>query len=548
MKKINADFKYLFITYVLLIIAIIATWAHHGNVIIDFGREAYYPTQILAGKILYKDIFNIYGPFAYMLNAFMFKLLGVKLNLLYLSGSICAFIITSFTYLISKEFLPKLLSFSIAIFTIATGILNLNLFNFIAPYSYAMLYGTTSFLVSFWFLLRYQKEPEKNLYFYLSCFFAGICIASKYEFLPYLIIILYTAIKTKPLKAKEYYYAIFSLVFMPVFCFGILFLQGLHITDLINTAVIIKKMAHSETLRYFYVTQGIYFHKKTVGILLLNLIKTIIPLSLIAYGFHSSRQYIKLLLIILSIFLMIFWITPASLTFLPIIAVVLTLFHFKPVLKNTMLIILVFSCILMNLKDFWGFIIINYGVFFAGFLLITIFTIILDILKNKEIFTKVLICWTLIFSVILGVRNLANIFTKTYLLKTERGSIYTDISTGKATTELIKYIDQNTKKTDKIVILPEGTLINFLTDRKSDNFYLSLIPLYVESFGEENIIQHFRENKPEYIVFNNWNTKDYYFSYICQDYAIGFCSFVGENYKQVKVIDTGFRYLIMKRQ
>ena len=42
--------------------------------------------------------------------------------------------------------------------------------------------------------------------------------------------------------------------------------------------------------------------------------------------------------------------------------------------------------------------------------------------------------------------------------------------------------------------------------------------------------------------------KDYYFNYICTDYALDFCGFVKENYTPEKIIDTGFRYIIFKHK
>ena len=153
----------------------------------------------------------------------------------------------------------------------------------------------------------------------------------------------------------------------------------------------------------------------------------------------------------------------------------------------------------------------------------------------------------MIISIVLGYFNILKLGSKNVLLKTNNGNIYTDkILTG-ATQELIDYIQKNTKKSDTVVILPEGTFINFLTNRVSDNYYNSLIPLYVEAFGEDKIVKHFERTKPEYIIFNNWNTRDYYFNYICQDYALSFCSFVVKNYTREKTIDTGFRYLIFKK-
>ena len=91
-------------------------------------------------------------------------------------------------------------------------------------------------------------------------------------------------------------------------------------------------------------------------------------------------------------------------------------------------------------------------------------------------------------------------------------------------------------------------MINFLTDRNGDDYYNSLIPLYVETFGEDKIIEHFKSDMPEYIVLNNQSMRDYYFQYICNDYALDFCGFINQNYTLEKVIDNEFRYMIFKRK
>lgn len=548
MKKNYTDLKFLILLWGILILAIIATYAHHGHLLIDCGREVYYPAQILLGKVLYKDIFNIYGPFSYMFNAVLFRIFGINLNVLYLTGCLCSFAIVTLIYTISRRFFSEFLSFSVSAYTISLGILTLNLFNFIFPYSYGMLYGFVSFLISIWLLFKYQENPKKTFFLYLSSFFAGLCITSKYEFLPYLIVVLYAALKIKPLSFKQYFILIFSFLFIPVFCFGILFLQGLRITDLVFTVSIIKKMAHSQTLKYFYRSQGVYFRKETIILLFYNFFRTIIPLSIFIYGFNNNKRIPSVILILFSVTLMWYWINPVTFAFFPILIVILAILNFKNLIKNSQLMILTLGAITLGLKSFWGLATLNYGVFFASFLLITVLALIFDILKDKNINTKAIGIYIIIVAIILGYQNMLNIRAKQYYLKTERGGIYTNKAYYDASKELINYIRTNTKKTDKIVIFPEGALINFLTDRSSDDFYISLLPLYVETMGEENIIKHFRKTKPEYIIFNNWNTKDYYFNYICNDYALSFCSFVAANYTQKKVIDKGFRYLIFKKR
>lgn len=550
-KKINEDFKYLISIWLLLIVAIIATYAHHGHLIIDCGREVYYPTQILLGKVLYKDIFNIYGPFSYMFNAVLFKIFGIHLNVLYIAGCVCSFLITSLIYLISSRFLSKFLSLAISVYTVSIGVLTLNLFNFIFPYSYAMLYGLSAFLISIWALLKYEKHEEvseKVHYFYLSSFFAGLCITSKYEFLPYLIVIVFAAIKINRLSIKQNFLAFLSFIAASIICFGTLFLQGLKLSDLFSTLIILKTMAQSQTIKYFYHTQGVYFDAKTIPFLALNFIKTAIPFTILLLGTRFKNKFASIGLILLSLIAMPFLIDAASFVFLPILILILAVINFKNLKTNNALTILTLSAIIISIKVFWGLATLNYGLFFASYLLITLLALIDNKFKDKKINYTAVAIYILFISVILGYQNLLTLKDKQSLVQTNIGSIYTTNYLGKSTNELINYINKNTKSTDTIVVLPEGPFINFLTGRPSDNYYNSLIPLYVEVFGEDKIIEHFKKSQPEYIVFNNWNTKDYYFKYICSDYAVSFCNFVAKNYNHETTIGEGFKYLIFKKK
>lgn len=564
MKKIQTDLKYLSLIWIALALLLIPTYAHHGHLILDCGREVYYPTQIILGKVLYKDIFNIYGPFAYMFNALLFKLFGVNLNVLYAAGIACAGLISSLIYLISKRFLPKFLSFSIAIFTVSIGVLNVNLFNFIFPYSYSILYGLLAFLTSVWLLLKYQSSPEKPLYLYFSCFFAGLCFVNKYEFLPYLAVILYSIIKIKPVEWDDnttrikpagkpsnllkYYYTILALLFIPILCFGTLFLQGLRLEDLKTSFVLLYKIANSETLKYFYYTQGVYFTKHTISLLVVSFLKTAAPLGILLLGFRAKNEFASFFAVGFSICLMAFLTNPASFAFLPVLIIILSIWNFKSLKENQALLILTLSAILISLKSLWGLATLNYGAFFISFLLIAAMALIVDKFKDKNINLTAVGVFILVIATTLGMQNFPALSAKTQLVKTSRGEIYTDKYIFSATSELLNYIKTSTKKTDTIAIFPEGLFINFLADRKSDDYYNSLIPLYTEVFGEEKLIRHFEKTKPDYIIFNNWDNKDYYFSYICTDYAVSFCNYIAQNYTEEKVIDQGFRYLIFKHK
>ena len=122
MKKFVCENKTLVTLWILCGIALFIFCGHYGNILSDIGREIYYPERILAGDVLYKDIFDIYGPFAYLYNALLYKIFSPNLAVLYFSGILCSFAIVSGVYLIAKRFLSNFLSFTMGFLTIVTGV------------------------------------------------------------------------------------------------------------------------------------------------------------------------------------------------------------------------------------------------------------------------------------------------------------------------------------------------------------------------------------------------------------------------------------------
>ena len=183
MKKYVNDLKYFLPLFFLLLLTFVLTWAHQGHIIIDCGREVYYPERILSGKVLYKDLFNIYGPFAYLFNAFLFKIFAVKLSVIYLAGVFTAVGIISMIYLISRLFFENFLSFSITALSIAIGCFSFYIFNYVFPYSFGMTYGFLSCLVSLYLLMLFIRSENNYILYYMSTFFAGLAVSNKYEYI-----------------------------------------------------------------------------------------------------------------------------------------------------------------------------------------------------------------------------------------------------------------------------------------------------------------------------------------------------------------------------
>lgn len=544
MKRFFIDNKYLCILWVLCVIALLIFTGHYTNILLDVGREVYYPEQILNGKVVYKDLFNIYGPFSYLWNALLYKVLGKNLLTLYFSGAVCSIAIVSGIYLIAKKFLSEFLSFAIGFFTIVTGICAFHLFNYTFPYSWAMLYGTVGFIYSLFFLIKY-KETNLTKYLYLSALLAGFSAANKYDFLIYSGLLFIIALFSKNIKVILNFITCFA--FVPLISFGILFLQGLSVEDLINSLKILQKIMSSKTLEFFYKSQGVFFNKTVFEVWAVNILKT--GLGLIALLFSCSliekNKPAGYTLAVISVIASYYLAGFKSFVFLIPLLFVFSIFSFKELKNNIPLFILILSSLAVSIKSFWGLTPANYGNYYTSILLVSFFALLFIFIDKK--YQK----FAAVFVLTVSISFLAAYSYERAILNnkisTEKGTIYTLKPQADATNELLNFLEN--KKNTEMIIFPEGLIVNFLSKNStpSDDYYNSMIPLYSEVFTDKAFINHFEQTKPVYIVFNNQSMKDYYFTYICQNYALQFCGYVTENYTKVKDIYHDFNYLVFKR-
>ena len=109
-----ADIKKYLIKYKTDIIALFALTAFFlffaaisikkpGSIIYDTGREVLIPELILKGKLLYKEIFAMYNPLSYQLNALLYYLFGVSFGTLCTACAINAYLILIGCYFIGRQ-------------------------------------------------------------------------------------------------------------------------------------------------------------------------------------------------------------------------------------------------------------------------------------------------------------------------------------------------------------------------------------------------------------------------------------------------------------
>lgn len=540
MNKIS-DYKYLIILCILTVIALFLFTGHYNEILLDFGREVYYPERILQGKVLYKDLFNIYGPFSYLWNAFLYKIFGTSLSTLYVSGGICSLLIIGGVFLIAKKYLSEILAFAVAIFAIAAGVCAVNLFSYTFPYSWGMLYGLVAFVYSFLFLIKYVKDDKKNYYLYISGLLGGLAAANKYDFLPFLALIIFVSAKNR--NWKVILKTLCSMAVIPFLCMAVLFIQGMRISDFLNYLLAVKKMTETETLKYFYMTQGVYFNKNAIPVWAASLFKTGVTLGGVIWGasLFEKRKILSETIVALAVCLGFSFMSPVSFSFFVILTAGFTIYR----LKDFNLAIPGIGAVLVSLKSFWGLSYMNYGNYYTPIILTAFFALLFSVIPKKFQKVTALYMFVIAFAVFYG--NFQALKNLDYKISTEKGSVYTRKDLAESTNALLGYANEKFSDNSSFVIFPEGLMVNFLSDHPSEDFFNSMLPLYVETFGEDNITAYLRQKSPDYVIFNNKSMKDYYFEYICQDYALGICGFVQENYSPEKFIKNGNNYLIFRK-
>ncbi|MBR6163615.1 glycosyltransferase family 39 protein [bacterium] len=514
-------------------------WLHQGILTIDTGRELYIPSRMLSGELLYKDILNIYGALAYQINALLFALFGERIETLYGFGLLNSFLIVTTVFFISREFFDKTVSFFFAILTIAVPVFTSYLFNTNFPYSYSFVYSLSSFLLSVLFLIEFEKTKDIK-FSCLSSLFIGFSIASKLEFSLFFLVVAYILFKNKT-TIKQTLLNLFCFLAFPVISYGSLMLQGVQMSDFINTLGLIKHLSESESFKIFYQygLTPMSFILRLVSAVMLSVGAVIL---LIRNKIKTEKTWLNHLLnivfvLILSGFFLLTW--KIVFSAIPVLILILTLIFFGK--KDTKQLILLLGIIAGCFKTMFYVDIEHFGAFLLPLLLLGL-SMFAQNQKRLIIITLSALFLVFVFDDCYWLRE------KNFLVSTNKGNFYTFQKEGKTIKKLMEFAQNNLTKEDKLLILPEGAFVNFALSQPSKSQLYSLIPLYVGMLGEENIIEELKRDLPKYIVITSLDTIEFGANNFCGDYAKEVCGYLSENYSFNSSIDeTSYKMNIYER-
>lgn len=157
------------------------TWGHWGDFQIDSGRELYVPAEIAKGKMLFRDLWYMYGPLAPYLKALLFRIFGVQLTVLYAFGLALTIGFALVTFEIARRFhlgfvgsmVPSLFFLIEAFYPFIR--------NFVFPYSYAASLAAFLGVACLYFVMCHATDG-RTLQLGLAAVLGSLVILTKQEF------------------------------------------------------------------------------------------------------------------------------------------------------------------------------------------------------------------------------------------------------------------------------------------------------------------------------------------------------------------------------
>jgi hypothetical protein len=150
------------------------SWRKWADILIDFPNDIYVPWRLAEGDVLYRDLTFTMGPLSQYFNALLFRLFGVSLSTLIFANLAILSGITVLIYRLFRRLGNRFESVAVCLFFLGlfgfsqyTGVAN---YNYICPYRHEMTHGMALCLLQVLCLVRFS---ENRRWWWLTL--AGIC-------------------------------------------------------------------------------------------------------------------------------------------------------------------------------------------------------------------------------------------------------------------------------------------------------------------------------------------------------------------------------------
>lgn len=573
------DWISLSIIWVLFIFMICISYARWGNPIVDCFRNAYVPDEIMAGNILYKDVYFFYGPLIVYFHALLFKIFGINLQVLYTSGIIVSFIIINTIYYLSRQLLKPFLSCIFGSMFLILVVFRPGIFQYIFPYSYEALYGLLFLLFILVCLINIIKKDFKssNL-LYIAAILVSICSIIKQDvaIIAYGIFYLYILafLVSKKLKIADIIKPILITILLPLIIYGLL-------TIIIPINQLIDGLIPTNRFNLYYLknysTMGLslnflFLAFKTFLLAFLAFTSTLSLAYFLVWLIKKANFTLKIFFPVLIIFTCICisyfheliinclvkipqfnygwfeWGVAFLFIFLIFFGIHLWKTKKEPAKKDLYLLIFTVSAIIFLFRNPLTVNLQSVNNFFVFPALLVVFYIISSIIPESFInvdnqkYTLAFAYTIIILSFLILLTNYNLYHFKNVLISNDRGKIYLSPIYGVQIQKTLAFIEKYSTQNDKIFSPPEDLIYNFMTGRQGSTKFYQLVPGMVKTIQEEKqTIEDIKRNNTKLIlVSTNDNVKRYGKTQWGIDFNTHIFKWITDNYLPLTIADNYF--------
>lgn len=553
------------------------SWGKWSDPMIDFGRELYIPWQITEGSVLYKDIAYFNGPLSPYVNALWFFIMGVHMRSMVFANFIILGGILFVCYKLLKTIDGKigatlgcLVLATVFAFARYDFVAN---YNFITPYSNEMTHGLLLSLVVLYCLSLYQRQKQQWIIFF-SGVLLGLVFLTKAEFTlaaaTALIIGYFLTfwIQEDPYSqiAQKISILIFGLLVPPLISLVLLSVSMPFHQAFMGTLGSWPGVFNSELRNSFFYKQMMGTNELWPNLKILGISFLCFALMFFPAGFISAVSPLRkkrdtmigivtiIGIIIISILMihLLIKIGPNMLRPLPLLLICLIgvegiyIWKYdkeKPDDKT----ILRFSFYLFSLM-LLGKIILRVEPNQYGFALAMPGTLILvstladripSLLNTNERAGEIFRFFSMgIIIIFTGLHLFVSNFwfSKSDVhVATNHATFYTDIR-GYPLLKTMEVLEKLMSPDDTLAVLPEGVMLNFLTQRKNPTPYINFMPPEFMLFGEHNMRESLKTHPPNFIVLTNKPLEEYGFTAFGVDIGEEIYAWIQDHYDPLQSI------------
>ncbi|MBF0153272.1 MAG: hypothetical protein HQL64_05980 [Magnetococcales bacterium] len=568
-----------------------ASWLRWADPIMDFGRELYYPWQILHGRVLQRDLYQIYGPFSDYFNALWMAVGGETVRLLFGVNLILAAGTTGVILYLFGTWLGWFSGVLAALAFMVVGVFpHVNneyaSFNFIAPYSHAATHGFMSALLVLAGLFNFARHGKPSSLYGAALFF-GINFLTKAEFFFALVaavgLFVVRVARHKPKRWEVCHRHRGGLVLtalLPVLAFLGYFLTVLPVDQALKAVAgswVAVFSGYLTQTRFQSVISGLDHPQENILSSFLSAIWQVGWLGA-AYGvFAMSRKPspgVRLAFFVALVWLgLILWhygwenfgmyLMPQGFMFLTCLILFVTLFGHRlvpvhPEGHKHLFFMSIWSMFALALQARMVF---NTTFFSYGFVLLTP-----AFLGMIGFLTGVLPGWLALRGEVIEARRLQGVYAlfvvlmiagvwhhswhiyqrMTFTIGTGENRFLAfppAVSLNAAIQErFARWADERLRADDTLLVIPEGLIFNFLYRVVNPTRVHLLLPPDFFRLGEAFLIREIERARPRYVMVWSRPTADYGYSFMgsSREYGLGLLTWLERNYRPVYYLENGF--------